>query len=292
MKRGVLPLNALRAFEAAARLGRMVDAAEELGVTHGAISRQIRGLEEILGTKLLEGPRNRPVLTREGQALLPSLTAAFDGIEQAVSRLIGTGQRPLDVNCIATFSMRWLIPRLYDLQARHPGLEVRLSADDGPVELVQQRYDVVIRVAAEAQLPQDAMVTRLVEDRMGPVLSPGLRPAEYLRDWRDLVDLPRLQNMSRAWAWQFWAEQQGCQLSSDEHPYEHFYFMLEAAVAGLGVAMAPEVLVRDDLKAGRLIAPFSFIPSGMHYVAVSAPQPRRDIALFMAWLEEQGAKER
>jgi len=292
MKRGILPLNALRAFEAAARLGRMVDAAEELGVTHGAVSRQIRGLEETLGLRLLEGPRNRPVLTREGRDLLPELTAAFDGIEAALSRLLETGQRPLDVNCIATFSMRWLIPRLYDLQGRHPGLEVRLSADDGPVDLARQRYDVAIRVAAEAQLPEGVIVTPLVEDRMGPVLCPTLRPAEYIRGWRDLVDLPLLHNKSRAWAWPFWAEKHGFALPTDERPYEHFYFMLEAAVAGLGVAIAPEVLVRDDLKAGRLIAPFGFIPSGMHYVALSPPRPRREIALFIAWLAEQAAQER
>ncbi|MCB9958603.1 MAG: LysR family transcriptional regulator [Rhodospirillaceae bacterium] len=289
MKRGALPLNALRAFESAARLGRMGDAAAELGVTHGAISRQIRGLEALLGVRLFDGPRNRPVLTAAAERLLPRLTEAFDGLEDAVARLVGGERRTLDVSALGTFTMRWLIPRLHSFQQDHPDIEVRLTAEDAPVDFRRQRLDVAIRVGHGDW--GAATVTPLFEDRVGPVLSPRLKAPERIVHWRDLADLPLLHTLTRPTAWPEWCRTVGAALPLEGRQFEHFYFMLEAATAGLGVAIAPDALVADDLAGGRLVAPFGFVASGRTYVALRRPGAGRDAAAFVAWLVGQAARE-
>ena len=117
MKRRLPPLNALRSFEAAARLGRMTAAAEELAVTPGAVSRQVRQLEQSLGMRLFEGSKNKPQLTAAARTLLPALSAALDQIEDAVRAASQEGRGTLDVLCFNTFTVKWLIPRLYDFHA-------------------------------------------------------------------------------------------------------------------------------------------------------------------------------
>ena len=287
MKRGALPLNALRAFESAARLGSMTLAAGELGVTHGAISRQIKALEAALGLRLLEGPRNRQGLTPAAQSLLPVLTTAFDSVEAAVNRVAGRERRVLDVSCLGTLTMRWLIPRLFRFQTLHPGIEVRLTSDDGPVDFRRQGLDVAIRVGRGPW--EAAKVLPLFEDRSGPVLSPALMPRVGLSP-QDLPGLGLLHTRTRPGAWAGWCAEQGVALPLEGRSYEHFYFLLEAAVAGLGVAVAPEVLVRDDLAAGRLLAPFGFAPTGQSYVALTDAPQNREVAIFLDWLERQASE--
>lgn len=289
MKRGALPLNALRAFESTARLGRMTAAADELGVTYSAISRQIRGLEDMLALPLFEGPRNRLAPTEAALALLPDLTEAFDRIETALNRVTGQERRVLDVSCLGTLTMRWLIPRLSRFQTLHPGIEVRLSSDDGPVDFRRQRIDVAIRVGRGGW--GTATVLPLFEDRVGPVLSPSLLPSAGLTRPQDLPGLPLLHTRTRPSAWPDWFRNNGITYENGGRRFEHFYFMLEAATAGLGAAIAPEVLVRDDLAAGRLIAPFGFTPSGQSYVALIPPDSGKDARAFLAWLENTIASE-
>ncbi|NVO56409.1 LysR family transcriptional regulator [Rhodobacteraceae bacterium B1Z28] len=289
MKRGTLPLNALRAFEATVRHGQMKLAADELGVTYGAISRQVRGLEDVLGVQLFDGPRNKLVPTQAALDLQPALQTAFDGIEQALDQVVNPARRVLDVSCLSTFSMRWLIPRLFDFQERHQDIEVRLTADDGPVDFTRQRHDLAIRVGAG---PWDnAQAMTLFEDRVGPVLSPDLIKSGAIKSWEELSDLPVLHTKTRQAAWLDWCAANDHMLPSRGREFEHFYFLLEAATAGLGVAIAPEVLVSDDLRAGRLIAPFGFQPSGQVYVCLHPDQPSKDVIIFLEWLSDS-AKDR
>jgi DNA-binding transcriptional LysR family regulator len=129
MPRRLAPLNALRAFEAAARLGRMNAAAIELAVTPGAISRQVKQLEESLNVQLFEGSKHKPQLTAAARVLLPALSAALDQIEASVRAVSNGGaEGTLDVSCFSTFTVKWLIPRLFDFHAQHPEVEVRLQA--------------------------------------------------------------------------------------------------------------------------------------------------------------------
>jgi LysR family transcriptional regulator, glycine cleavage system transcriptional activator len=189
----------------------------------------------------------------------------------------------LDVSCLGTFMMRWLIPRLHRFQAGHPGVEVRLSASDAPVDFARERYDVAIRVT-NRPCPGDAVVTELFAEAVGPVIAPvlagGLAPAEV----GDLARVPLLHTRTRRDAWPAWARAAGWDPPDPTGPeYEHFYFMLEAAAAGLGVCIAPWPLVMDDVAAGRLAAPFGFRPSGHAYVAVRRPRRSRKAQDFCAW---------
>lgn len=284
-------LNALIAFEAAARLGRMTLAADELAVTHGSISRHVRHLEESLGVRLFEGPKNALRLTEAGKALLPHLTLGLDHIEAGVRTIADDDKGTLDVSCTGTFSMRWLIPRLYRFQDINPGIEVRLSASYAPVDFARERYEVAIRLANHP-LPPDAPVTPLFAEHVGPVLSPTLAARLDLLQVEHLGRAPLLHTSTRRYAWEDWAIRTGClkNTSFAGTEYEHFYYMLEAATAGLGVCIAPWQLVIDDVQAGRLIAPFGFIPSGLSYVALRQPRRHRKAQAFCAWLAQEAKK--
>ncbi|NIY80107.1 LysR family transcriptional regulator [Celeribacter sp. HF31] len=281
-------LTALRTFEAAIRHGRMTRAADELGVTHGAISRQVRLLEETFGTQLLRRTHQGLLPTEAGAMLAEHLTRGFRDIEAGVAALRDEAGGTLDVSCLGTFTMRWLIPRLGRFAMAHPGIEVRLMQSDAPTDFSRGRYDVAIRVTDHA-LPEDAHVTRLFPERVGPVLSPGLAERLDLRTPADLNRAPRLWARTRPAAWADWCDHAGLGRLDGGAPYEHFYFMLEAAAAGLGVALAPEPHVADDLAGGRLVAPFGLIPSGLDYVAVRRRDGPRKARVFCDWVGMEAA---
>ncbi|MDR7144145.1 LysR substrate-binding domain-containing protein [Rhizobium sp. BE258] len=279
MARRLPSLNALRAFEAAGRHGRMTLAAEELNVTHSAISRQIQHLEEVLGVALFEGPKNRMRLTEAGQTLLPGLVAAFDQIDMSVRAVADTGDGPLDVSCPGTFTMRWLIPRLYRFQAEHPSIDVRLTASSRPVDFARDGFDVAIRVGT-APWPEGADVIPLFPEQTGPVVSPALSA--------QIGGLPQLHTKTRLRAWGDWLARSGLNIESGPRvEYEHFYFMLEAAGAGLGVCVAPWPYVTDDIRDNRLAAPFGFLDSGHEYVALRRARRNRKSVIFCEWLRAE-----
>jgi len=283
MARRIPSLNALRAFEAAGRHGRMTLAAAELNVTHSAISRQVQHLEDLLGVALFEGPRNRMALTSAGAQLLAGLGTAFDLIDQSVRGIADSEDGPLDVSCPGTFTMRWLIPRLYRFRERHPAVEVRLSASSKPVDFERDSFDVAIR-AGTAPWPTDAETLPLFAEETGPVMSPALA-AKTGSNFRGLT---LLHSRTRRHAWRQWSERSGVHIDDRAgNEYEHFYFMLEAASSGLGVCIAPWPLVADDIRSGRLVAPLGFVGSGQHYVAMRRQRQHRKSAAFCDWLGEE-----
>ncbi|WP_375411013.1 LysR substrate-binding domain-containing protein [uncultured Bradyrhizobium sp.] len=284
MARRLPSLNALRAFEAAGRLGLMKLAADELHVTHSAISRQIQHLEEMMDIRLFEGPKHAPKLTEAGKALLPALSAAFDQMDTAVRLVSDTEEGPLDVSCLGTFLMRWLIPRLHCFRKEHQTIEIRMSTADTPVDFSRENFDVAIRVGT-GPWPDNSEVMPLFAEWFGPVCSPAIKvePNEVLR-------LPLLQTQTRRSAWKDWSKRTGIAfdpLCGTE--FEHFYFMLEGAIAGLGLCIAPWPLVADDIVAGRLIAPFGFVESGQDYVALRRRRRNRKAATFTNWLKNSAA---
>ncbi len=283
MARRLPSLNALRAFEAAARLGGMTAAADELSVTPSAVSRQVQHLEDVLGVALFEGPKNALRLTETGSALLPGLTQAFDLIDASVLRVADSDQGALDVSCTGTFTMRWLIPRLHRFQHAHPGIEVRLAASSRPVDFARDGFAVAIRVG-RPPWPDFATVTPLFAEQVGPVVAPAA-------SGRSLDDLPILHARTRRNAWSSWSTLTGTPVEpGGGTEYEHFYFMLEAAIAGLGAGIAPWPLVADDIRAGRLVAPFGFVASGLDYVALRRPRRDRKSEAFCAWLADEGQR--
>ncbi len=274
-------LNALRAFEAAGRHGRMTLAAQELNVTHSAISRQVQHLEESLGVALFEGPKNALRLTEAGTRLLSGLVSAFDQIDMSVRLVADTEDGSLDVSCAGTFAIRWLIPRLHRFQAAHPGIEVRLTSSSKPVDFARDGVDVAIRAGA-GPWADGSEGASLFDEMVGPVLAPSLARMTNL----DFAGVQRLHSRTRLSAWSDWCARSG--RIADHEPgteYEHLYFMLEAASAGLGVCVAPWPFVADDIKAGRLTAPHGFVGTGKTYVALRRARRHRKSLLFCEWLQ-------
>ncbi|GAA3072528.1 trpBA operon transcriptional activator TrpI [Rhizobium viscosum] len=283
MARRIPSLNALRAFEAAGRLGRMTLAADELNVTHSAVSRQIQHLEDVLGVPLFEGPKNRLRLTEAGTTLLSGLNTAFDQIDNSVRAVADTQDGVLDISCPGTFTMRWLIPRLYRFQAEYPDIEVRLTASSRPVDFARDSFDVAIRVGT-APWPAGADVIPLFPEQTGPVLSPALAGTAG----KHFTGAARLHTRSRLRAWDDWLTRSGIAVEAGGRvEYEHFYFMLEAANAGLGVCVVPWPYVTDDIRFGRLSAPHGFLESGHEYVALRRARRNRKSSLFCEWLEKE-----
>jgi DNA-binding transcriptional LysR family regulator len=182
----------------------MTAAANELAVTPGAISKQVKQLEEFLGTPLFAGTKYHPVLTPAGAALLPVLSEAFAQIKTGIRAIQVAGSQVVTVSCLNTFAMRWLIPRLYQFNALHPTIDVRLSttAQDGAESM---NHDVVITVvtatANQTNVPNTSNVQLLFEEKIGPVLSPALAQRYTLHNPSDLRGKPILQTRTRHEAW-------------------------------------------------------------------------------------------
>ena len=293
MKRVLPPLNALRAFEAAGRLGSFKEAAAELHVTHGAVSQHVRLLEAWLGASLFERHNRRVTLTPAAKAYLEEIGPLFERLSQATARygVLATVSRTVSVNAPATITLRWLVPRLATFRAMHPDVDVNVETSNGPLESLKEDYDVVIRGGPDTFYGY-AMRPFLSEERL-PVCSPALLQRVPLRVPGDLRQHTLLHTSSLPRLWPDW-------LASVQMPalkpaaaltFDHFYLSLQAAMDGIGIAMGPTALVFDDLAAGRLVAPFAGprLPSRSYctYVADAKSGDER-VLLFRSWLEHEG----
>ena len=288
-RRQLPSLNALRAFEAVGRRGRITAAADELGVSHGAVSRQVKLLQEALGVTLLEGPKHRLRPTPAAEALLAALTPAFDMIEAAVART-GWSAEQLPICCHATPSSKWLIPRLPSFHAAHPSLRVELS------ELPSTDFTLPGVKASVRMLtgpaPGPFRTTRFMDNHVGPVLAPALA-AGLGGSVAALLALPLLGSTSWPQGWTEWAGLAGVAFdpATPVRRFARMQYMLEAAIAGLGVAIASWPLVADDVAAGRLVAPFGFVPAGGFFGVITAKgRPDRATRAFVDWLVAEGER--
>jgi LysR family glycine cleavage system transcriptional activator len=280
-------LNALRAFEAMARTGRATLAAEELRVTHSAVSRQVKALEASLGVRLFSGPKHRLTLTPAGQELLPALTRAFDEIAAAVRNLRSDGE-DLYLAVNASISVKWLIPRLAGFTAAHPS--VRLHLEELASQATSHRgAQAVVRIVPNGRLT-DPLVRPFIQNHIGPVMTPAL--AE--RFAADPLAAPRLAAQSHPQGWAIWAAVAGVELApAPEQPFAHLHFALDAAVAGLGVAILPWPLIADEIAEGRLVAPLGFRRTETAFALIAASAAAdRPLAAFRDWLVTEGAKTR
>ncbi|WP_321798148.1 transcriptional regulator GcvA [Caballeronia sp. J97] len=292
--RPTLPsLNALRAFEAAGRLGSFKQAADELHVTHGAISQQVRLLEAWLGAPLFERHNRRVVLTPAARAYLAEIGPLFERLAQATARygLSEAVSRTLTVNAPASFTLRWLVPRLEKFRARHADVEVRIETSNEPVERLKDASDIVIRGGPDTFYGY-VMRPFLREERL-PVCSPALLRRLPLRTPEDMRRHTLLHTSSLPRVWPDWLAQADMPalVPAAVLTFDHFYLTLQAAVDGMGIAMGPSALVADDLAAGRLVAPFDGprLPSRSYCTYVADEKAGNDlIVLFRTWLEYEG----
>lgn len=285
MRRRLPSLKGLQAFEAFARAGSMVRAADELSVTHGAVSRQIKALEQQLGAKLLAGPRHDLALTPAGRELAASLAAAFDRIAAGLPGA-GAGEE-LVVSSPGTFAMKWLIPRLASFIESNPGIQVRILEDGGTASF--SGVQAAIRLHRGAA-PPGVKATPFLDHAYGPVLSPALSGAA---DRETVLLLPRLHSETFADGWARWAADAGVALPppSAERSFEHNSYMIEAAAAGLGVAVTAWAFAQTDIETGRLVAPWGFRPLATRFTCLRpalASHPAAD--RFALWLAAEGRR--
>jgi LysR family transcriptional regulator, glycine cleavage system transcriptional activator len=294
MSRRLPPLNALRAFEAAARHLSFTRAAAELHVTQTAISHQIKALEERLGVRLFRRLPRGLLLTEAAQRLLPPVRDAFDQIAAATERLAAGGVgATLTVSVLPSFAAKWLVPRLGRLRAAHPDLDLRISASSELVDFARDDVDVGIRMGSGVY--PGLRVERLFGEALVPVCSPLLRegPHPLLRP-EDLAHHVLLHDDDYA-GWELWLRLAGVPgvLARRGPVFTDSGMVVQAAAEGQGVALARRVLAAGDLAAGRLVQPFDVsIPHDLAYYLVcpeaTAEQPK--IAAFRSWLlaESQG----
>lgn len=268
-----LPLHALQVFDVAATELSFARAAQRLFVTHGAVSRQIRTLEDALGLPLFER-RNRAVfLTPAGERLHATTRQMFEQLAQTVANLPPVAaSRTLVVSCEPTLAMRWLIPRLGAFAQAHPDIALHLHSAGGPIDLASAGVDVAIR-RNDFFWGHSLAAEPLADEWIGPV---GL-PATF-----ETPHPAPLHTRTRPQAWHDWQRamkaeghapasgRYGARASgSPIPPFEHFYLSLQAAGAGLGAAIGSVYMVSDELRAGRLVAPHGFVRDGSAYVALA-----------------------
>ncbi|WP_165678407.1 LysR family transcriptional regulator, partial [Metapseudomonas otitidis] len=236
-------LMALRCFEAAARLENFTRAAEALHLTHGAVSRAVRLLEDDLGVALFERRNRRVFLTEDGRTLARAVHDGLALMQQAAQGLRAKARRERQwvISCEPTLLMRWLIPRWPDFQARHPDWVIHLVAGGGAFSF-QAGIDLAIR-REDFPHPPHWHVEPLFEEQVGPVCRPE-RAAQWFEADDLRPDAPRLHTRTRPAAWTDWGAAAGRAPGlPGGQVFEHFYFSLQAAVAGLGVAIGPWHLV-------------------------------------------------
>ncbi|WP_077965082.1 LysR substrate-binding domain-containing protein [Ensifer adhaerens] len=285
------PLAALRCFEAAARLESFSRAADALHLTHGAISRAVRLIEDDLGVALFERRSRRVFLTEAGRKLAAAVREGFGLMENAVREIREVSQTPaLVVSCEPTLLMRWLIPRLPDFQARRPDVAVHLVAGGGPVSL-GRGIDLAIR-RDDFPRPDGTCAVPLFPERIGPVCRVDkvlafFDEAEVGGSLRLRNDAVPLHTKTRPNAWETWAKTANCPAPEQRgQSFEHFYISLQAAIAGIGVAIGPWQLVRDDIDNGILSAPLGFVEDGSRYhlLSPSAIGEQEPSAALRDWL--------
>ncbi len=300
MSRQLPPLNALRAFEAAARHLSFTKAADELHVTQAAISHQVKALEETLGLPLFRRFNRRLVLTTEGQAYLPALRDAFDQMAAATLRLRsddGTGQ--LKVSTLQSFGAKWLVPRLPRFREQHPNIDVMVSTSGHLIDFAREEFDLAIRFG-EGNYP-DLHSLHLTDDEAFPVCSPRLLKGRHpLRSPDDLRHHTLLHDsvsrLEESPNWRGWFKAAGItDIDYNRGPgYSDSAMVLQAAIAGQGVALGRRSLAIEDLRAGHLVQPFGpVIPTRFSYFVVSpkAGCDRFKVRAFRVWLLEEAARD-
>lgn len=282
------PLNALRAFEAAARLQSMTLASKELHVTHGAISKQIKILEDYLGFALFVRLHKRVGLTDEAKRYLPHVQAALQTLSSATGDLRRQSAVPqsLAINVLPSLTINWLIPRMEQFKSRHPHLYVDLSIGDFAVDFSQGRYDIAIR--SSTVIPKGVNYIKLMDEDLCLVCAPSLAPK--LQCIEDINSVTLLKHTTRPELWEYWAEKVGLKLTQEQtFGVEHFYMLSQAAASGMGAALIPRFFIEDQLANGSLVIPFdaNFIsPYAYYLLTPKSPSIPLKVQAFIDWLLE------
>jgi LysR family glycine cleavage system transcriptional activator len=289
-------LNALRAFEATARLGSYVRAADELAVTAAAVGQQVRMLEEHFGRALFERQGKKLVLTAAARAVLPDIKDAFDRLAQAANHL--RERRNADLVTITlspSVTAKWLMPRIEAFSMAHPEVDLRLDTTDRVVDLLRENVTLGIRYGAGRYPGLDA--TLLMADEVFPVCSPSLIRTRKLREPDDLAHFKLVHDTSMEYhpgfpTWATWLKAAGARRVDARRGLRvnSPVMALQAAIDGQGVALARTVTAAGDLREKRIIRPFRFAcaTNYSYYLLYPAGLPLSQAAsAFCRWLKTE-----
>jgi len=291
--RSIPPLNALRAFEAAARTGSFKDAALELHVSQSAVSHQIKHLEKVLTIKLFDRGTRAVVLTEAGRTYLPFLQQAFDSISDG-TRLLrrATGEDILTIRMYSTFAVRWLVSRLHRFQALQPKMQVRLMTSQLDPTFPDKDIDLAVMIGQP--LPGRVHYQYLFSPTMFPVCSPKLITGRSrIERPSDLSHFTILQVYPSAGDWAAWLKATGAKGIDPDAGlrFDSYDHALRMAARGMGVALAMQPYVSEDLAAGLLIAPLPRhavpAPGNWYLVYMAEHRKLRKIIAFQTWLLEE-----
>lgn len=285
-------MTGLRVFESAARHLSFSRAADELSLTQSAVSRQMRTLESLLRLKLFHRVRQRLVLTPAGAAYAPEVRAVLSRIEAATLELLshqGHGG-VLNLAILPTFGTRWLIPRMGSFARAHPHVTVNFSTRSTAFDFAADHLDAAIHFGDPGNWP-GVVAHRLMGEEVVPICAPSLKK---LRSLKDLAGQTLLQHATRPHAWQEWLIAAGAR---DVNPlkgprFEHFQMVIQAAVAGLGVAIMPRFLIEEELASGELVIPFDHpvrSTQAYYFVYPEEKQALPALRAFRDWLLAQVA---
>jgi LysR family glycine cleavage system transcriptional activator len=286
------PLNALRTFEAAARHGSFTLAAAELCVTPGAVSRQVRALEDHLGQALFARANRKVILTEAGQRYFTLISGPFAELARAgdaLRREAGADRVRLD--CVPTLAMHWLLQRLPGFRAAHPGLDVDMRTATGPVDLAQE-FDFAIR--RDPAHFAGLMAVPLMTEWSLPVCSPAFQARHALRTPEDMRRVPGVSIRAREDLWPSWCRAHGISSTrlAEAQTVDHTFVAMQAAEDGLGVAVVPLLFAHRLLEAGRLACPLpgNEAATGSYSLLRRPGKPRPLAETFAAWLMDECAR--
>jgi LysR family glycine cleavage system transcriptional activator len=288
MPRSLPSLNALKAFEAAARHESFTKAADELCVTQGAVSHQVKALETELGVRLFRRAHKRLAITDAGRIYLDVVRDSFDRLAAGTERLLQRqSSGALTVTTSPNFASKWLVHRLGRFAEAYPTIDLRVSASLHHIDFASEEFDLAIR-HGDGRWP-GLNVTRLCQEELTPVCSPGLlRGRRALRSPADLGRLTLLHLDTRT-DWAKWLDAAGASEADWERGpvFNQASMVIDAAVDGQGVALARTALAATDLIAGRLVRPFAFARQVPYAYWIVCPHANADlpkIEKFRGWL--------
>ncbi|MCT7665186.1 transcriptional regulator GcvA [Shinella kummerowiae] len=283
-------LSGLRAFEATARHLSVTLAAGELSVTPGAVSLQIRDLEQSLGVRLFDRLPRQLRLTEDGEGYFKAMRSAFRLMREATDELLARA-RPatLSISCTPTFAAQWLVPRLPHFEERMPGVDIRISASNRLVDFVRDGVDIAIRHGFGRY--QGLVSERLLDDDLVPVIAPALREARPLDTPGDLINHVLIHDVHRQ-DWRLWLEAMGVtEIDAMRGPvFNDSNGAIEAVKAGDGVGLVRLSLVAREIQERRLVAPFSRgVSTGLAYYIVYPPGAldRPAVTALRQWLTDE-----
>ena len=291
------PLNPLRAFEVAGRVGSIRKAADELSVTPGAVSRQVKALETYLGLRLFRRDPQEIVLTADGEQYLADIKVHLEGIRVATEKLMGVQVgEVLKVHAHTTFTMKWLIPRLDSFHKANKNTEVRLTTSNETIDFDRESVDCAIRLGDGSW--SGVEVDKLMVNELVPLCSPEFLRDQNLSSVADLAHVTRLHSLVRPDDWGYWLASAAPDAGIDPYAgdkYASSVLAYQAALQGHGIFMAQRALFEDDIERGRLVQPFEHAldRGNFTYYVIYPRLSLRNPALrrFRVWLLEEAGRD-